>query len=35
MHKMRAVEHEHHSFFFSDNGYGSANASDFGWRSGG
>jgi hypothetical protein len=28
------VAHEHHSFFFPDNGYGSANAAGFGWRNG-
>jgi hypothetical protein len=29
------VAHEHHSFFFSDNGHGAANAAGFGWRNGG
>jgi hypothetical protein len=29
------VAHEHHSFFFLDNGHGSANAAGFGWRNGG
>jgi hypothetical protein len=27
--------HEHHSFFFPDNGHGAANAAGFGWRNGG
>jgi hypothetical protein len=29
------VAHEHHSFFFPDNGHGFADAAGFGWRSGG
>jgi hypothetical protein len=29
------VAHEHHSFFFPDNGHGAANAAGFGWRNGG
>jgi hypothetical protein len=29
------VAHEHCSFFFPDNGHGSANAAGFGWRNGG
>jgi hypothetical protein len=29
------VAHEHHSFFFPDNGYGAAYAAGFGWRNGG
>jgi hypothetical protein len=29
------VLHEHHSFFFPDNGHGAANAAGFGWRNGG
>jgi hypothetical protein len=29
------VAHEHQSFFFPDNGYGSANAAGFDWRNGG
>ena len=29
------VAHEHHGFFFPDNGHGAANASGFGWRNGG
>jgi hypothetical protein len=29
------VAHEHHCFFFPDNGHGSANAAGFGWRNGG
>ena len=29
------VAHEHHSFFFPDNGHGAANAAGCGWRNGG
>jgi hypothetical protein len=29
------VAHEHHIFFFPDNGHGSANTTGFGWRNGG
>jgi hypothetical protein len=29
------IAHEHHSFFFPDNGHGAANAAGFGWRNGG
>jgi hypothetical protein len=29
------VAHEHHRFFFPDNGHGAANAAGFGWRNGG
>jgi hypothetical protein len=29
------VAHEHHSYFFPDNGHGAANAAGFGWRNGG
>jgi hypothetical protein len=29
------VAHEHHIFFFPDNGHGAANATGFGWRNGG
>ena len=29
------VAHEHHSFFFPDNGHGAANTAGFGWRNGG
>jgi hypothetical protein len=29
------VAHEHHSFFFPDDGHGAANAAGFGWRNGG
>ena len=29
------VAHEHHSFFFPDNGHGAASAAGFGWRNGG
>jgi hypothetical protein len=29
------VAHEHHNFFFPDNGNGAANAAGFGWRNGG
>jgi hypothetical protein len=29
------VAHEHHSFFFPDNGHGAVNAAGFGWRNGG
>jgi hypothetical protein len=29
------VAHEYHSFFFLDNGHGSANAAGFSWRNGG
>jgi hypothetical protein len=28
------VAHEHHSFFFPDNGHGAANTPGFGWRNG-
>jgi hypothetical protein len=28
------VAHEHHSFFFPDNGHGAADAAGFGWRFG-
>jgi hypothetical protein len=29
------VAHEHHSFFFPDNGHGAAKAAGFDWRNGG
>jgi hypothetical protein len=29
------VAHEHHNFFFPDNGHGAANAAGFGWHKGG
>ena len=29
------VAHEHHGFFFPENGHGTANAAGFGWRNGG
>ena len=29
------VAHEHHSFFFPDNGHGAANAAGYRWRNGG
>jgi hypothetical protein len=31
----KTAAHEHHSFFFPDNGLGAANAAGFGWRNGG
>jgi hypothetical protein len=32
---LSTVAHEHHSFFFPDNGHCAANAAGFGWRNGG